>query len=433
MANSMRIAMISEHASPLATIGGVDAGGQNIYVAHVARCLAKAGHQVDVLTRRDNPNLPVCVDVRPGVRVIHIDAGPPMPVPKEALLQHMPAFAAATERLMRNSMPFDVIHAHFFMSGWVAQRMQQRLGLPFVMTFHALGRVRQRHQKGADGFPAERVAIEREIAAHADMLVPECPQDQADLVRLYGADPKRMRLVPCGFDAEEFAPMQRATARAELGLRQSEFLVLQLGRLVPRKGIDNVIRALAKLSMRMPSRLLVVGGDTPDPQDDHSPEMARLRELAQRAGVADRVSFVGHRSRAELRSYYAAADVFVTTPWYEPFGITPLEAMACGTPVIGSAVGGIKYSVVDGVTGCLVPPKSPFALADRLSMLQANPLLARAMGRAGLERARSLFTWERVADQLADVYRATLRERQPAAAVVNPLQPSASIQAMGMP
>ncbi len=409
----MRIAMISEHASPLATIGGVDAGGQNIYVAHVARCLARLGHHVDVLTRRDSAQLANVVDLRPGARVIHIDAGPSDFVPKERLLPHMPEFARATERLMRNSVPYDVVHAHFFMSGWVAQRLQRALAVPFAMTFHALGLVRLQHQRKADTFPAERLEIERSLVQHADALIAECPQDQADLMTLYGAPGDRVRVVPCGFDPEEFAPMSRAAARFELGLDPDDFIVLQLGRLVPRKGIDNVIQALAHLPPTLPARLLVVGGDTAVPDEARTPELARLRRVAEAAGIADRVVFTGHRERDQLRTYYSAADVFVTTPWYEPFGITPLEAMACGTPVIGSAVGGIKHSVADGVTGFLVPPRDPAALAARLVALHANPDLARAMGRAGIARARSLFTWERVARELADVYAGLCRQRRP--------------------
>jgi D-inositol-3-phosphate glycosyltransferase len=405
MPRSMRIAMISEHASPLAAIGGVDAGGQNIYVSHVSQCLARAGHQIDVLTRRDSPHLAARVDMRPGLRVIHIDAGPPWHVPKEALLEYMPEFSRAAEQLMRNSIPYDVVHAHFFMSGWVARCIQQDLGIPFVMTFHALGLVRLQHQQEADVFPRDRLSIERDLATHADALIPECPQDQADLIRLYGADPDRMTMVPCGFDAQEFAPMGRVTARAALGWAPDEFIVLQLGRLVPRKGIDNVIRSIAELPHGMPVRLVVVGGETRNAEDDTSFEMRRLRQMASDHGVSDRVTFTGHRGRSELRRYYAAADVFVTTPWYEPFGITPLEAMACGIPVIGSDVGGIKFSVQDDIAGYLISPRDPKTLAQRLATLWANPLKARAMGRAGLARARTMFTWERVASELAEVYR----------------------------
>lgn len=400
----LRIALISEHASPLALTGGVDAGGQNVYVAHVARTLAQRGHQVDILTRCDAPDLPTVVHLRPGVRVIHIQAGPEHFVPKEELLPYMDEFAKSCECLVRNGPGYDLAHANFFMSGLAASHLKASLGLPYAMTFHALGQVRQLHQGQADGFPAERIDIERRLMADADVLIAECPQDQRDFTQLYGASPARIRLVPCGFDAGEFGPMNAQRARAQLNLSAHEFLILQLGRLVPRKGIDNVIRSLGHLPSTLPYRLLIVGGDGPTPNEQDTPEIKRLRDIADSTGVADKVTFVGHRQRSELRTYYAAANVFVTTPWYEPFGITPLEAMACGTPVIASAVGGLQYSVTDGVTGLLVPPHDPETLARSLIHLHANPRLASAMGRAGIRRVRSLFTWERVAELMEEVY-----------------------------
>jgi glycosyltransferase involved in cell wall biosynthesis len=405
MDEPLRIALISEHASPLAAIGGVDAGGQNIYVAQVAQCLARAGHSVDVLTRRDRPDLPAVVDLRPGARVIHVTAGPAAFVPKEQLLRHMAEFGQAAERLLRGSVPYDLVHANFFMSALVAHRLKLALGVPYAVTFHALGLVRREHQREADAFPSARIAIERMVMRGADAIVAECPQDRHDMTRLYAAPADRIWTVPCGFDPAEFGPSDRAAARARLGLADDEFIVLQLGRLVPRKGIDNVIRAIARLPPRVPTRLLVVGGDCALPDERRTPEIRRLRDIAASEGVGSRVEFTGQRERAELRHYYAAADVFVTTPWYEPFGITPLEAMACSRPVIGSAVGGIQHTVQHGTTGFLVPPRDPAALAASLAALHANPALAAAMGRAGARRARSLFTWSAVTEELLQVYR----------------------------
>ena len=406
---SLRIALISEHASPLATLGGVDAGGQNIYVAHVARALARAGHHVDVFTRCDDDTLPPVVDVRPGVRVLHIPAGPGRFVPKEQLLAHMGEFTRAAQRLFAASVPYDVVHANFFMSGLVGLRLQERFGVPLVMTFHALGLVRREYQGAADAFPAARIDIERRIVRQADSMIAECPQDKADLMRLYGASAARIAVVPCGVDRSEFAPGDMAAARRRLGLADDEFVVLQLGRLVPRKGIDNVVRAVARLDRSLNARLVVVGGESAEPDERATPEIGRLRAVAAQCGIAERVVFTGQRQRHQLRDCYVAADVFVTTPWYEPFGITPLEAMACGTPVVGSAVGGIKHSVLDGVTGFLVPPQDPVALAERLAQLHASPLLRQAMGSAGVRRMRSLFTWDRIAAELACVYQAVRR------------------------
>ncbi len=411
MTPALRIALISEHASPLALAGGVDAGGQNVYVAHVARCLANAGHEVDVLTRRDDAALPATVVLQPGARVLNLDAGPAAFVPKEELLPHMPAFTAAARRVLADARaegtPYDVLHANFFMSGWVGLALRERFGVPLVTTFHALGLVRREHQREADRFSPERIAIERALAQESDRVVAACPQDELDLLRLYGAPHERIARVPCGVDIQALRPGDRAAARRRLQLPAEEFIVLQLGRMVPRKGIDNVVRAMAVLHAQQPglkARLAIVGGGSREPDETVTPEIGRLRRLAQELGVAPHVHFAGRRERDELRDWYLAADVFVTTPWYEPFGITPLEAMACGTPVIGSAVGGVRHTVVDGVTGYLVPPRDPVRLAARLQTLQRNPQLAAALGRAGVGRVRTQFTWEQVTLKLVHVY-----------------------------
>lgn len=411
----MKIALISDHASPLAEPGSCDSGGQNVYVAHVARRLARYGHRVDVFTRRTRRDQSPVVTFCPGVRVIHVSAGPLRFVAKEALLPWMDEFS---ERIADYCAPperrYDVMHANFFMSGLAARRVRQRAGTPFVITFHALGKVRRHYQGAADGFPDERLRIEEELVAEADRIIAECPQDRDDLLRLYGADPERIDVVPCGFDPAEFAPCGRGLRRHH-GLADDDFVILQLGRLVPRKGIDNVIRALAVLRREhgVTARLLVVGGESESPDPGLTPEIGRLTAVAEAEGVRSQVIFTGQRPRHRLREFYCAADVFVTTPWYEPFGITPLEAMACGCPVIGADVGGIKESVVDAVTGFLVPPSDPAALAARLAMLRRDPELGLAMGRAGMRRVRDAYTWKHVAAQLLDVYSAVQTSPSP--------------------
>jgi hypothetical protein len=401
-----KIALISEHASPLALIGGVDSGGQNVYVAHLAKQLAHAGYEVDIFTRRDAPRQGLTVNWIPRVRIINVPAGPACFIPKEMMLPYMEEFARFTIRFTRRQkVRYDLIHANFFMSGMVAQQIKQVLGIPFVMTFHALGRVRRLSQRQADGFPDVRFAIEERLMREADHIIAECDQDCADMKQLYGADPARITIVPCGFDSEEFWPVA-GNAREYLDLRPDEFTVLQLGRIVPRKGIDNVIRAIAILQEehRIPTRLLVVGGNTPYPDPDATPELGRLIALAQSVGVGDAVTFTGQRPRSTLRYYYSAANVFVTTPWYEPFGIAPVEAMACGTPVVGTAVGGIKTTVLDGQTGFLVPPNDAAALAERLAWLYHHPQAAQRLGWTGMHRAHHHFTWRKVATQIIDVY-----------------------------
>lgn len=401
-----KIALISEHASPLAQIGGTDNGGQNVYVAQLAKQLARLGYLVDIFTRRDCATQEQVVDWLPNLRVVHVPAGPARFIPKEAMLPYMDQFSRFVIRFARRQkIPYNLVHANFFMSGMVALQVKYALGIPFVITFHALGRVRRQCQKEADAFPDMRFAIEEKLMHEAERIIAECPQDRQDMETLYGAPRAAIDIVPCGFDPDEFWPVT-LDAHQQLGLPRDEFVVLQLGRIVPRKGIDNVLRAAAILRRQyaIPVHLMVVGGNSEQPDPVATPELGRLMALADELGIAQSVTFTGQRRRDQLRYYYSAANVFVTTPWYEPFGITPVEAMACGTPVVGTAVGGIKTTVVDGETGYLVPPDDPQALAERLAWLQRHPHIAQRMGWAGMRRAYQGYTWRHVAAQIANIY-----------------------------
>ena len=421
-AGRRRIALISDHASPLAAPGSIDCGGQNVYVAHLARELALAGHLVDVFTRRDDAKQKQLVRWRENLRVVNVPAGPAHYVPKEQMLPHIPSFSRFAARFARHQpVPYDIVHANFFMSGMVARHLKQALGVPFVITFHALGRVRRLAQGTADAFPAARTRIESSLMRHADRIIAECQQDRQDMERLYGASGGRIAIAPCGFDPDELWPMPRDEARAALALAPDRFTVLQLGRMVPRKGVDTVIEAVALLRAAhgIDAGLLVVGGDA-QPGGRDGAELARLRALADTLGIAGHVQFAGQQPRAALRVWYGAADVFATTPWYEPFGITPVEAMACARPVVGADVGGIKSTVVDGTTGFLVPARDPQALAAHLARLQRDPVLARAMGEAGLRRAYRHYTWRTVAQQVAAIYAAVLAEAHAPIAVTQP-------------
>lgn len=406
-----RIAMISEHASPLAALGGVDSGGQNVYVSKLAKHLAGLGYRVDIFTRRDDAGLPDIVPWGKGVRIIHVPAGPAEFVPKEKLLPYMKEFASYLIQFSQHQRrPYDLVHANFWMSAQVAADFKRATGIPFVVTFHALGRVRRMHQGQADGFPDERFAVEQRVVAEADRVIAECPQDEADLISLYDADPARLTIIPCGFDPEEFRPLDKVLSRVAVGLPPRERIILQLGRMVPRKGVDTVIRGLAGLvkDHGVPARLVIVGGESEDPDPNLTPEIGRLQEIARAEGVEDRVTFVGRRHRDVLNYYYSAADIFVTMPWYEPFGITPVEAMAAGTPVVGANVGGIKFTVRDGETGYLVPAKDHQALAERLAYLYHNPKILGRLRHHAIRRANDLFTWHSVANAMAALYEEVL-------------------------
>lgn len=405
-----RIALISEHATPLGIFGGVDSGGQNVYVGQLAKHLAAIGYDVDVFTRRDGDYLPEVVEWQCGVRIIHVPAGPPTGIPKEQLLPYMGEFTAFVLEWCRDRR-YDLIHANFWMSALVAAEIKRAIAIPFVVTFHALGRVRRLYQGTADQFPDERFAIEDRVVREADHIIAECPQDREDLLRHYHADPQRISIIPCGFDTTEFWAIDKIRARLTLGLPPEERLILQLGRMVPRKGVDTVIRAFAHLVQHeaISARLILVGGESETPDPQVTPEIGRLSTIARELGVEPWVTFVGRRGREVLKYYYSAADVFVTTPWYEPFGITPIEAMACGTPVIGSNVGGIKFTVKENETGYLVPPNDPEQLATRLAQLFDQPQLISLFGQQAIRRSREHFTWQKVTSAVAALYEDVLR------------------------
>lgn len=426
MGRSLRIAMISEHASPAAVLGSTDAGGQNVYVDELSRHLGRLGVQVDVFTRRDAPDLPEVLPWAPNVRIVHVAAGPPAPLPKDELWPLMPLFRdRMLEWLRRNGLRYDVIHGHFWMSGWVAIELRRRLGVPVVQLFHALGTTKQRHQGSADTSPGARIAVERQIVREADRVIAQCPAERAELLHDYATDAARLVSIAGAVNPQRFRPVPRAWARAQLGLPLERPIITYVGRMLPRKDVRNIVRALALLAREGPAPaplLLLVGGETADADPLATPEIGVLQRLATELGVHDLVRFTGKRQPDELYLFYGAADVVVTTPWYEPFGLTPLEAMACARPVIGAAVGGIRFTVQHGVTGWLVPPRDPQALAVCLRHVLSQPDLRLRMGRAARRRVLRAFTWPLTARRTLALYEALAAhqvEAEPAALAVN--------------
>jgi D-inositol-3-phosphate glycosyltransferase len=394
----MRIDMVSEHASPLAALGDVDAGGQNVHVAQLAAALARRGAEVVVHTRRDDPDLPALVPFAPGAWVRHLDAGPPRPMPKDDLLPHMDELADGLvadwrRRIAEGEGLPAVVHSHFWMSGLAALAAARPLGVPVVHTFHALGIVKRRHQGDRDTSPAGRLERERRVMRGAARIVATCSDEVFELVR-EGADRRRISVVPCGVDVGRFTPEGPAEARR--GPR-----IACIGRLVERKGVDDMIRALVLLS----GVELVIAGGPPADRLAGDPEAARLGALARELGVADRVDLRGGLPREAVPPLIRSADAVVCAPWYEPFGIVPLEAMACGVPVVATSVGGMIDTVVDGGTGVHVPPRRPDLLAEALAALLADPARRAALGAAGVRRARERYTWDRVAASTMAVYR----------------------------
>ncbi|GAA1774590.1 glycosyltransferase family 1 protein [Pseudarthrobacter sulfonivorans] len=397
----MRISMVSEHASPLAALGGVDAGGQNVHVAALSEALAARGHSVTVYTRRDGPQLSRRVAVGPGLEVVHVDAGPARRVPKDDLLPFMGALADGIARDWGQQPP-DVVHGHFWMSGLAALDAAGRdagFRVPVVQTFHALGTVKRRHQGAEDTSPRERRWLEPGVGRSADRIIATCPDEVFEL-KAMGIDTAKVSLAPCGVDLGLFTAIGPAAPRTR------RHRILSVGRLVPRKGVDLVIRALPHLAAAGCDdvELLIVGGGADLGQLDSDPEIRRLMAMAAQLGVREQVTLLGHVPRSEMPALFRSADAVVCAPWYEPFGIVPLEAMACGVPVVAAAVGGLRDTVVDGSTGIHVPPRDPEAIAAALARLLGDPALRDELGAAGQRRVRSRYSWERVAAETEKAY-----------------------------
>jgi type III pantothenate kinase len=398
----MKVAMVSEHASPLAVLGGEDAGGQNVHVAALAKAIARRGAHVRVHTRRDDPGLPEHMPLAPRVALHHVDAGPACALGKDGLLPYMDEFADVLLREWKRDRP-DLVHSHFWMSGHASLHAARQLGIPVVHTFHALGVVKRRYQGDHDTSPPERLEIERRVLRAADHVVATCTDEVFELLRM-GANGDRLTVVPCGVDLSLFRPDGMAADR-RLGTRR----IVSIGRLVERKGVGNAISALRWL----PGAELVVAGGPAAADLDRDPEVTRLRAVAREAGVADRVDFRGRMARDAVAALLRSADVVVAVPWYEPFGIVPVEAMACGVPVVASAIGGMIDTIVDGVTGVHVPPRDPERLAGALRSLLDDPDRRAALGLAGAQRAQRLYAWDRIAGSTLEVYGRLLGERRP--------------------
>lgn len=398
----MNISMVSEHASPLTNPGSVDAGGQNVHVAELSRALAKRGHRITVYTRRDDPDLPERVPLCDGVEVVHVAAGPPRRIPKDELLPHMGDLGTGLARYWSQDSP-DAVHSHFWMSGLAALVGVSELGTapgrPAVLhTFHALGSVKRRHQASADTSPSERRWLEPLVAQRVDTIVATCDDEVAEL-RTFDVPRDRIEVAPCGVDLDLFDPRGAAEDSA------ARFRVVSMGRLVPRKGVDLVIQAMARLRDRGIDgvELEVVGSSGGPGETD--PEIERLRNLARQLGVSSAVHFRGQVPRERIPALLRSADVVVCAPWYEPFGIVPLEAMACGIPVVAAEVGGLADTVVDGVTGLHVPPHDPDAIADALGVLLPDRARRGALGEAGRRRVEARYTWDQVAARTERIYR----------------------------
>ena len=415
-----RVAVISLHTSPRDQPGSGDSGGMNVYVMSVARRLAQQGIAVDIYTRCHGQGGPDVEEITPGTRLVKVQAGPCAPVPKADLPRFLPDFlqgvlqhAQAEDVTSHRHSPYDLVHSHYWLSGWVGNQAKEIWGVPLVASFHTLGKVKNSVlPKGDRPEPKARLAGEKRVIAGADRILAPTPLEADHLVNLYGADPRRIRIVPPGVDGALFAPQPKDEARARLHLANAR-LLLFVGRLQPFKGPEVAIRALAEAVARAPqvagdAVLAVVGGSTG--RDAKHDEATKLMELAADIGVADRVVFFPPQPHDRLADFYSAAEAVLVPSRSESFGLVALEAEACGTPVIAAATGGLRYVVLDGQTGFLVGGHEPADYADRILRILADPVLASRLSEGALRHA-ARFSWDATAADIRGVYRELLGRR----------------------
>jgi D-inositol-3-phosphate glycosyltransferase len=411
----MRIAMLSVHSSPLAALGGKEAGGMNVYVRELSRELGRRGVDVDIFTRSQNLSAPPVVALDSHVWVVNLHTGPRAPYDKNWVLTYLPEFVNRVRCFADGEdLHYDLIHSHYWLSGEAALALRRSLGAPVVHMFHTLGALKNRVARGAEERETtQRVAIERKLMDQADAIVAATALDRDQMVEHYGADGGRIAVIPCGVDLARFQPSDMAEARAALDLPPPPHrLLLLVGRIEPLKGIESLIRAVAMLTERRPAwcdglTALVVGGGGEGERAAWNAEQRRLDVLRRDLGVADAVRFLGARPQEQLPLLYAATDVVTMPSYYESFGMAALEGLACGRPVIATAAGGPALIVEDGVSGLITPPGDAAALAERIERLLVDDALRADMGAAARRRAAG-YGWPVVTCDVMRVYRETL-------------------------
>lgn len=391
-----RIAILCYHSCPTADLGSRDAGGMSVYVRNLAIELANFGVETDIFSRRHDPLEPGVIEISPGVRLIHLDAGPTQ-LPRKQLPQYLPDFYSNLQKYVhKDKRCYDLIHSHYWLSGRVGKVLSQTWKAPHVVTFHTLAEIKRMvHPNNGD--PIERAKRERAIASTADATIVSDVHESEALVNLYGAQSERIHVIPCGVDTTRFSPMPRYKALRNLALPETPF-VLFVGRLDPVKGLDLLLHIIGGMGEWQDLQLLVVGGDP-----EQEPEAARFWHLSQEMGLGERVRFEGAVPHEKLALYYNSATALIMPSYYESFGLVALESMACGTPVVAARVGGLTSIVRDWETGFLVQGHCPDPFIQRLEALLSHPELQRSMGKAARQYAQT-FRWDLVARRTLEVY-----------------------------
>jgi len=408
--NRQAIALISDHADPAAAIGAEEAGGQNVYVRHVGENLATLGWQVDMFTRKVHPEDDDIVQHSPHCRTIRLKAGAETYIPRDRLFEHMPEFVKSFQSFQSSQgLHYPLIHTNYWLSAWVGKKKKKTSSVQLLHTYHSLGSGKYQSGQNRPASADLRLQIEQEILERANCIVATSPQE-AQTLRSLVSNYGRIEMIPCGTDTSNFRLMSKTDARNQLKLNLQDQIILYVGRFDPRKGIETLVQAFALLKEQGGKnlKLIIVGGSSPQMPD--GAERVRIEEIVHKLGLHSEVIFAGQIGHDILPLYYTSADVCVIPSHYEPFGLVAIEAMACGTPVVASNVGGLKFTIIPEQTGLLVPPKDPVAFANSIHRILYDELWARKMRKQASANVNQRFTWGGVAIQLSELYRQVLAQ-----------------------
>lgn len=398
------IALISVHGDPTVEIGKEDAGGQNVYVRNVGEALAKLGWQVDIFTRKVSVEQDTMVEMRENCRTIRLAAGPVKFVRRDDLLAYMPEFLHNLLQFqIENNIKYQLVHTNYWHSSWVGMQLKKIQGTRQIHTYHSLGAVKYNTMGIIPTIASQRLAVEKEVLETAERIVATSPQEKQHMRSLLSTQGK-IEIIPCGTDIRQFGAVDRQAARLELGIKPETKLIFYVGRFDGRKGIETLVRAVnqSQLLGDKNLKLIIAGGSTPGNSDGM--ERQRIEQIINELGMNEFTTLPGRLTQEILPAYYAAADVCVVPSHYEPFGLVAIEAMASGTPVLASNVGGLQFTVIPEVTGLLVPPQDVAAFAAAIDRVLLNPQWGEKLGQAGKKHVESKFSWDGVATRLSELY-----------------------------
>ncbi|MBD1901548.1 glycosyltransferase family 1 protein [Trichocoleus sp. DQ-A3] len=411
--NNQHIALISVHGDPAIEIGKEEAGGQNVYVRQVGEALAQQGWQVDMFTRKVSGDQPTIVQHSANCRTIRLTAGPEEFVPRDNLFEYLPVFVEQMLKFQQQEgIEYSIVHTNYWLSSWVGMELKKVQPIKQIHTYHSLGAVKYKSVSTIPLIATTRLEVERKVLETAERIVATSPQEKEHMRSLVSTK-GNIDIIPCGTDIRKFGSVTREAAREKLGIDADTKVVFYVGRFDRRKGIETLVRAVGKSQMRQQGNLkLFIGGGSRPGQSDGI-ERDRIEKIVGELGLQDITSFPGRLGDDTLPAYYAAADVCVVPSHYEPFGLVAIEAMASGTPVVASDVGGLQFTVVPEETGLLAPPKDAVAFAAAIDRILANPEWRKQLGEKARVRVEKMFSWDGVATQLSDLYTQLLKE-QPA-------------------